>query len=186
MSSFPHAGELYQNHVMPFEVPTGEDATFGAGGDVLRIRYDGHTRGGESRIYAVIPVEDLGLIARDIKLPQPPGIGLPGSDLFFMKTTDGLSVYIDTDRREDLFLEILDVAHDMGYRQAERGLAFFHMPETGFIVTPKQAAYDANRFENVPVEVGYKQIRQHVENALDLQPPALRKGYRNDPGHPAS
>lgn len=186
MSSFPHAGELYRNHVLPFEALAGEDVTFGTGGDVLRVRYDGHTRGGESRIYAVIPVDDLGVIARDIKLPQPPGIGLPGSDLFFMKTPDGVCVYIDTDRREDIYMEILDVAHDMGYRQAERGLDFFHMDGTGFVVTPKQAAFDANRFENIPVEVGYKMVRQQIEASLSMQPPVLRKAESNDPGHPAS
>lgn len=186
MSSFPHAGELYRNHILPFEALAGEDVSFGSGGDVLRIRYDGHTRGGENRIYAVIPITDLDIIARDIKLPQPPGIGLPGSDLFFMKTPDGISVYIDTDRREDVFMEILDVAHDMGYRQAERGLDFFHVPDTGYVVTPKQAAFDANRFENVPVEIGYKMIRQHVAAALTLEPPVSRKGQQNDPGYTAS
>lgn len=152
---------FHRMHGLPFaDLPGIVESPEAAAG--LRMRYDACMSGGEPRIFALFPAEDLAQIPGGIRLPEPPGIGLPGSDIFFMKTRDGLTLYVDTDRQEKVWIEIMDNACDAGIEIIAPScdldmIRRVNLPFDGLsadVDPPGIPAFEAHGFEHVPLEVG--------------------------------
>jgi len=159
-----HDAALHAAHAMPFGALKGS-LEHPAGGGILRMRYDGFSENGEPRVFAVFPLRDLEALRDAIRLPEPPGVGLPGSEVFFMNTGDGPALYVDTDLCEQTWITILDTAADRGIEVLEaRGdlMHLCHVPGAfkgvrgvdADVRPPRVPAWDANGFEHLPIEAG--------------------------------
>lgn len=159
---------LHAAHQLPFAELPGAGATDRPG--IMRVRFDGRTTPDGPQIFAIVPLADLKPISDRLHMPERPGAGLPGSDIFFMQTPDGPSLYFDTDRHERLFIEILDEACDAGLVTVEshgdlRLICRAPSPFRGVDIDvdpPKLAAYEANGFEHLPIEVGYAALPRTI------------------------
>lgn len=170
---------LHATHQLPFAELPGAGAIGKTG--VMRMRFDGRSTPAGPQIFAIVPLDDLKAISDRLHMPERPGTGLPGSDIFFMKTPDGPSLYIDTDRHERLFLEILDEACDAGIPTIEsqgdlRLICRAPSPFKGVdmdVDPPKMAAYEANGFEHLPIEVGYAALPRTILPEIAFHDPEL-------------
>lgn len=157
---------FHKMQALPFSMLPGLEDT--AETNVLRIRYDACMSRGEARVFAVINTDDLAPLLDRIRFPQPPGIGLPGSDMFFMQGPDGLALYIDTDEHEDLWICIMDEANDAGIDVVQAkcdmdmirrvGGPFEGLP--GDVDPPAEAGYAAAGFAHVPIETGFNLLER--------------------------
>ncbi len=170
---------FHRLHGLPFgDLPLQRDIPEGG---VLRMRMDAHTDRGEPRVYAVFPVSDLAQLPGGIRLPEPPGIGLPGSDVFFMNGPDGHVLYVDTDRQERLWLEIMDDACDADLELLEvpaelKLICRLPKPFNGLpgdIDPSAVAGFEANGFEHVPMEVGIEMLSNRRGPELSLDDPSI-------------
>ena len=170
---------LHANHAKPFGELDGAASIPLSG--ILRSRYDARIENGLPQVFAVMPVSDLKQIPQGIRLPEPLGMGLPGSDFFFMRGPDGDALYIDTDRQEKLWIEILDNANDADIRPVEvRGdlYAICRIPrpfqgQDCDVAPPSVAAYEANNFEHIPVEIGIAMLRGKQDPEIGTDDPTI-------------
>lgn len=146
------------------------------GSDVLRVRYDGFQSHDGPRVFAIFLAEDLARIQDKVRFPEPPGIGLPGSDMFFMEGPDGLALYVDTDTQEDLWIGILDEAHDASLEviHAKSDISricrlpspFAGLPRD--VDPPAKPGYSKSGFAHVPIETGFDLMKRYA--APDVTP----------------
>lgn len=150
-------------------------------GSEFRVRYDACLSGGEPKIFAVFFADDLAMIHDRIRFPHPPGIGLPGSDMFFMEGPDGLALYVDTDTQESLWISIMDEAYDAGLEvvQAKSDMSRICRLSTPFSGTrrdvdpPARPGYAQTGFGHVPIETGMDLIKRKARPEASPDDPSI-------------
>lgn len=159
---------FHKMHATPFAHLPGMEGV--DGGNRLRVRYDGVQKPEGPRIHAVFFADDIAPILDRIPFPHPPGIGLPGTDIFFMEGPDGLALYVDTDTQEDLWINILDEANDAGLEvvQAKSDLAMICRVSSPFdgmsrdVDPPARAGYAMPGLSHVPIETGMDLMKRRA------------------------